>query len=107
MKKRSLLCIILIAVMLCALVSVCGIPAAAAAPIEMEPCYADPFQPSGVTYGQVSFRVPADTQGLAKDAWDNGLEHNTDLILVSFVKDGVSYENMTGRPASLGAGRYL
>ncbi len=95
MKNRAFLSIALIAIMLGALLSVCAVSAAAAEPIAMQPCYTEPFQPAGVSYGQVSFRVPADTQGLTKDAWDNGLDHNTDLILVSFVKDGVAYDNLT------------
>lgn len=96
MKTRSILCYALAILLLCALLP--AMPALAAdGQIAMEPCYAEPFQPEGVTYGQVSFRVPADTQGLTKDGWDNGLDHNTDLILVSFVKDGVAYENMTVR----------
>ena len=97
MNKRAILSLVLAAVMLCALIPTVAISVSAQEQIEMQPCYSDPFQPSGVTYGQVSFRVPAGTQGLTKDGWDNNLEHNTDKILVSFVKDGVSYENMTVR----------
>ena len=97
MNQRAFLCLVFTAALLGALLSACVMPAAAAEKATMEPCYTDPFQPEGVTYGQVSFRVPADTQGLTKDGWDNGLDHNTDLILVSFVKDGVAYENLTVR----------
>ncbi len=97
MKTRTIFSLVLAAVLLCALIPGTAISAAAVETIAMEPCYSDPFQPDGVTYGQVSFRVPGGTQGLTKDGWDNALEHNTDLILVSFVKDGTSYENMTVR----------
>lgn len=97
MKTRTLLSLVLAALLLCTLIPTATVFAAAEETIEMEPCYTEPFQPEDVTYGQVSFRVPADTPGLTKDGWDNDLEHNTDLILVSFVKDGVSYENMTVR----------
>ena len=63
----------------------------------MEPMHGEPFQPDGVTFGQVSFLVPGGTQGLTKDAWDGNIDHNTDLILISYVKDGVIYENKTIR----------
>ena len=92
MKKRLLLCVLLVSAMLCALVPMA---ASAADAVSMQPCYSLPFAPEGTTYGQVTFSVPGDVQGLTKDAWDNGLDHNTDKILVSFVKDGVAYENMT------------
>ena len=92
MKKRLLLCLLLACTMLCALVPM---TASAADAVSMQPCYSLPFAPEGTTYGQVTFSVPGDVQGLTKDAWDNGLDHNTDKILVSFVKDGVAYENMT------------
>ena len=95
MNKRFLPCVILTAALLCGLLCGMMLPVSADETVTMEPCYADPFTPEGTTYGQISFRVPAGTQGLTKDAWDNALEHNTDLILVSFVKDGVAYENMT------------
>ncbi|MBQ7378154.1 MAG: bacterial Ig-like domain-containing protein [Clostridia bacterium] len=95
MTKRTLFCLMLAALLLCSLIPTAVLPAAAEETIEMQPCYTDPFQPEGTTYGQISFRVPAGTQGLTKDGWDNALEHNTDLILVSFVKDGVAYDNMT------------
>ena len=94
MKKRLLLCVLLVSAMLCALVPMA---ASAADAVSMQPCYSLPFAPEGTTYGQVTFSVPGDVQGLTKDAWDNGLDHNTDLILLSFVKDGVAYENMTVR----------
>jgi len=95
MKKRTISCMILIAILLCSLSSLTAVCVSAEETIPMEPSYAEPFQPEGTTYGQISFRVPADTQGLTKDAWDSSLEHNVDKILVSFIKDGVAYENMT------------
>ena len=97
MNKHASFCMALLACMLIALLSACIMPAAAAENTDMQPLYSEPFQPDGTTYGQVSFRVPADTKGLTKDGWDNGIDHNTDLILVSFVKDGVAYENLTVR----------
>ena len=96
MKKRKLLSLALAAMMLCAILSI-PVPAAAADSISMEPYFGQPFQPDGVTFGQVSFLVPGGTMGLTKDAWDDRIDHNTDLILVSFVKDGKAYENMTIR----------
>ena len=95
MKKSTISYMVLTAILLCSLSSFVAVFASAEEPIRMEPCYAEPFQPEGTTYGQISFRVPADTQGLTKDAWDSSLEHNVDKILVSFIKDGVAYENMT------------
>ena len=97
MKKHVLLCLLLTAWMLGALVPLTTLPAGAADEIVMEPYYDQPFQPEGKIFGQVSFLVPGGTQGLTKDAWDDNIDHNTDLILVSFVKDGVVYENMTIR----------
>ena len=97
MNKHASFCMALLACMLIALLSACIMPAAAAEKTDMQPLYSEPFQPDGTTYGQVSFRVPADTKGLTKDGWDNGIDHNTDLILVSFIKDGVAYENLTVR----------
>ena len=97
MNKHASFCMALLACMLIALLSACIMPAAAAENTDMQPLYSEPFQPDGTTYGQVSFRVPADTKGLTKDGWDNGIDHNTDLILVSFIKDGVAYENLTVR----------
>lgn len=72
------------------------IPASAAdtESIDMDPMYGEPFQPEGVTFGRVSFLIP-DTEGLTKDGWDNNIEHNEDLILISYVKDGVTYEHQT------------
>lgn len=69
----------------------------AAAEIDMEPYYGQPFTPEGTTFGQVSFLVPGGTQGLTKDAWDNGIDHNTDLILISYEKDGKTYVDQTIR----------
>lgn len=93
MTTRRILSIFLVLLLFCL-----AIPTAAAAEqIPMEPYFGQPFQPDGVTFGQVSFLVPGGTKGLTKDAWDDRIDHNTDLILVSFVKDGVAYENMTIR----------
>ena len=58
--------------------------------IEMTPMYGEQFQPEGVTFGRVSFLIP-NTNGLTKDGWDNSIEHNEDLVLISYVKDGISY----------------
>ena len=94
MIKRRILSIFLVLLLLClAIPTVVG----AEEQIPMEPYFGQPFQPEGVTFGQVSFLVPGGTQGLTKDAWDDRIDHNTDLILVSFVKDGKAYENMTIR----------
>ena len=96
MKHRKI-CLILTAVLLLTtLLSVIPL-SAAAEDIVMEPLHGEPFQPEGVTFGRVSFIVPGDTQGLTKDAWDGNIDHNTDLILISYVKDGVVYENKTIR----------
>jgi len=62
--------------------------------IDMEPMYGETFQPDGVTFGRVSFLIP-DVQGLTKDGWDNNIDHNEDLVLISYVKDGVLYEHQT------------
>lgn len=65
---------------------------------EMTPVYDEAFQPEGVTYGKVTFSMPASVAGsLTKDAWDGGIDHNTDLILVSFIKDDTIYKDMTIR----------
>lgn len=72
-------------------------PVSADDTVEMTPMYGEQFQPDGVTFGRVSFIVPGDTKGLTKDAWDGNIDHNTDLILLSYVKDGVLYENKTIR----------
>ncbi len=95
MKQRAI-SLILAAALLLAALAVTVIPAAAEN-ITMNPYHGQPFQPDGVTFGQVSFLVPKGTQGLTKDAWDGGIDHNTDLILISYVKDGVTYENKTIR----------
>lgn len=95
MTQRKILSIFLSAVLLCGMLSLGTMTAAAAEHVPMEPYFGQPFQPDGVTFGQVSFLVPGGTQGLTKDAWDDRIAHNTDLILVSFVKDGKAYENMT------------
>ena len=70
---------------------------ATAEEIVMEPLFEQPFQPEGVTFGQVSFIVPGGTQGLTKDAWDGNIDYNTDLILLSYVKDGELYVGKTIR----------
>ena len=96
MKHRNL-CLILTAVLLLTtLLTVIPLSVAAEDTV-MEPMHGEPFQPEGVTFGRVSFIVPGGTQGLTKDAWDGNIDHNTDLILISYVKDGVTYENKTIR----------
>ncbi len=97
MMKKTVLSLLLIAALLCAAIPCLAIPASAEDKIDMKPMFGQPFQPEGTIFGQVSFIVPGGTQGLTKDAWDDNIDHNTDLILVSFVKDGVAYENMTIR----------
>ena len=62
--------------------------------IDMTPIYGEQFQPDGVPFGRVSFLIP-NTNGLTKDGWDSNIEHNEDLILISYVKDGVAYEHKT------------
>ena len=95
--KKKLLCLIISALLLLtALLTALPLPAAAA-DIVMEPYFGQPFQPAGATFGQVSFLVPSDAAGLTKDAWDGNIDHNTDLILISYIKDGVTYENKTLR----------
>lgn len=94
MIKRRILSIFLVLFLLCLTIPT---TAGAEEQIPMEPYFGQPFQPEGVTFGQVSFLVPGGTKGLTKDAWDDHIDHNTDLILVSFVKDGKAYENMTIR----------
>ena len=74
-----------------------SLPVAAAETIEMTPMYGEKFQPDGVTFGRVSFIVPGDTNGLTKDAWDGNIDHNTDLILISYIKDGELFANKTIR----------
>ena len=73
MKKRLLLCVLLISAMLCALVPMA---ASAADAVSMQPCYSLPFAPEGTTYGQVTFSVPGDVQGLTRT---HGI---TDLITI-------------------------
>ncbi len=96
MKLRTASFILTAILLLTAILSVTVIPASAA-DIVMEPLHGEQFQPDGVTFGRVSFIVPGGTQGLTKDAWDGNIDHNTDLILISYVKDGVTYENKTPR----------
>ena len=96
MKHRKI-CLILTAVLLLtALLPALPLSAAAEGTV-MEPLHGEKFQPDGVTFGRVSFIVPKGTQGLTKDAWDGNIDHNTNLILISYVKDGVTYENKTVR----------
>lgn len=95
--KKKLLCLTISALLLLtALLTALPFPAAAA-DIVMEPYFGQPFQPAGTTFGQVSFLVPSDAAGLTKDAWDGNIDHNTDLILISYIKNGVTYENKTLR----------
>ena len=96
MNKRLLILLLSALLTLSALSALAVIPSAAAA-ISMEPMYGEQFQPDGVTFGRVSFIVPGGTQGLTKDAWDGNIDHNTDLILLSYVKDGELYVNKTIR----------
>ncbi len=96
MKSRILALLLTATLLLTALVSLTAVPAAAEE-ITMQPMHGEPFRPDGVTFGRVSFTVPGGTQGLTKDAWDGNIDHNTDLILISYVKDGVTYENKTIR----------
>ena len=96
--KKSFICLLMISVLLLStLFAVTVIPAVAAEPVEMTPMYGEQFQPDGVTFGRVSFTVSGGTQGLTKDAWDGNIDHNTDLILLSYVKDGELYANKTIR----------
>lgn len=62
--------------------------------VTMTPMYGEPFRPEGMTFGRVSFLIP-NTDGLTKDGWDNNIDHNEDLVLISYVKDGVTYEHQT------------
>ncbi len=96
MSKRTLSLILSVAMLLCGLTVMTVFPAAAES-VEMTPMHGEPFRPDGVTFGRVSFIVPKGTQGLTKDAWDGNIDHNTDLILLSYIKDGVTYENKTIR----------
>ena len=96
MKTRFLSLLLISALLLTALMTVAVLPAAAET-VEMIPLHGEQFQPDGVTFGQVSFTVPADVQGLTKDAWDGGIDHNTDLILLSYIKDGELFVGKTIR----------
>ena len=96
MKTRILSLLLISVLLLSALLTAAVIPAAAES-AEMTPMYGEQFRPDGVTFGRVSFTVPGGTQGLTKDAWDGNIDHNTDLILLSYVKDGELYANKTIR----------
>ena len=96
MNHRRISLILTTAILLLALLSTLPL-SVSAKDVAMEPLHGEPFQPEGVTFGRVSFIVPGGTQGLTKDAWDGNIDHNTDLILISYVKDGVVYENKTIR----------
>lgn len=58
------------------------------------PEYSGKVNPDGVTYARVRFFVQS-AQGLSKDVWDNNVEKNSDLILISYRKNGVVTENKT------------
>lgn len=96
MKTRILSLLLISVLLLSALLTVTVFPAAAGS-VEMTPMHGEQFRPDGVTFGRVSFTVPGGTQGLTKDAWDGNIDHNTDLILLSYVKDGELYVNKTIR----------
>ena len=96
MKTRILSLLLISVLLLSALLAVTVFPAAAGS-VEMTPMHGEQFRPDGVTFGRVSFTVPGGTQGLTKDAWDGNIDHNTDLILLSYVKDGELYVNKTIR----------
>ena len=96
MKKRILSYLLTTLLLLSALSVLTAIPSAAEA-IDMEPMYGEQFQPDGVTFGRVSFTVPGNTQGLTKDAWDGNIDHNTDLILITYTKNGETYVDKTIR----------
>ena len=96
MKTRALSLLLISVLLLPALLTVTVIPAAAET-VEMTPMHGEQFRPDGVTFGRVSFIVPSGTQGLTKDAWDGNIDHNTDLILLSYIKDGELYVNKTIR----------
>ena len=97
MRKKLLLWLLSAALVLGGVAGLAVLPAAAASTVTMTPVHGEAFQPEGVTYGQVSFSVPKDTQGMTKDAWDGSIDHNTDLILLTYVHGGVTYENKTIR----------
>lgn len=54
------------------------------------PVYGRELNPSGNTYSQVTFFVPSAT-GLTKDSWDGSLAYNTDLIYVTYTKNGETF----------------
>ncbi len=91
---RCTLILLLSAMMMLSAMVVVPASAADTEAIDMTPMYGEPFQPEGVTFGRVSFLIP-NTDGLTKDGWDNNIEHNEDLVLISYVKDGVTYEHQT------------
>ena len=97
MKKQAISLMLSLVLVLLAVVAAAVLPSAAVESIAMEPLHGQQFQPDGVTFGRVSFIVPSNTKGLTKDAWDNNIDHNTDLILMTYEKDGVVYENKTVR----------
>ncbi len=84
----------LLVILLMMLSAVLILPVFADDTVIMTPMYGEHFQPEGVTFGRVSFLIP-NTAGLTKDGWDTGIEHNEDLVLISYVKDGVAYEHKT------------
>ena len=96
MKTRALSLLLASVLLLAALLTLTVIPAAAES-VEMTPMHGEQFRPDGVTYGRVSFIVPGNVQGLTKDAWDGNIDHNTDLILLSYVKDGELFVGKTIR----------
>ena len=96
MKNRTISLLLASVLLLSALLTVTVIPAAAES-VEMTPMYGEQFRPDGVTFGLVSFIVPGNVQGLTKDAWDGNIDHNTDLILLSYVKDGELFVGKTIR----------
>lgn len=96
MKTRLLSLLLIAILLLSSLLAVMVFPAAAGS-VEMTPMHGEQFRPDGVTFGRVSFTVPGGTQGLTKDAWDGNIDHNTDLILLSYVKDGELFVNKTIR----------
>ena len=95
---KHLRCTLILLLSLLAMLSAAVmLPVSADDTTDMIPMYGEKFQPDGVTFGQVSFIVPGDTKGLTKDAWDGNIDHNTDLILLSYIKDGELYANKTIR----------
>ena len=96
MKTRTISLLLASVLLLAALLTVTVIPAAAES-VEMTPMYGEQFRPDGVTFGRVSFIVPGNVQGLTKDAWDGNIDHNTDLILLSYKKDGELFVGKTIR----------